>query len=198
MAHQWSLRGLAILACAIGLHAQDPNAPAQAPAPAGLETDWDAAATLRAISEHADRLLPLLEKIDVYAWVEKGASDTYLAQLQSSKVQARALSESAKMLAASPQKLSASFDLYLRIKGLDSMLGSLQEGIRKYQGPAVAQSLASLQAEGSASQERFQRYIVELASQRERDLEVMDHEAQRCRAIVTQAAPKTSGPVRKK
>ena len=99
------------------------------------------------------------------------------------------------MLAAKPQKLSGSLELFLRMKGLETMLTSLGEGIRKYQGPAVAQALASLQAEGGANQERFQRYIVELAAQRERDLEVMDHEAQRCRAIVTQATPK---PVRKK
>jgi hypothetical protein len=184
-------RGLALLTCAAALYAQ---ASAQKPV-AGLETDWDIAVTLRAIGAHAERLLPMLEKIDVYAWVEKGASDTYLSQLQSSKVQARALSEGAKMLAASPQKLSASLELFLRINGLETMLTSLEEGIRKYQGPAGAQALASLEAENGANRERFQRYIVELAAQRERDLEVMDHEAQRCRTIVTQAAPK---PGRKK
>lgn len=132
----------------------------------------------------------MLEKIDVYAWVEKGASDTYLAQLQSSKVQARAVTESAKMLAASPEKLSASLELYLRISALEAMLNSLQEGIRKYQGPSDAMALASLEAQNGGNRDRFQRYIVELATQRERDLEVMDHEAQRCRAIVTQATPK--------
>jgi len=187
------VRGLAIISCAVSaLYAQG-SAEKQ---PAGLEMDWDIAATLQAISAHEEKLLPMLEKIDVYAWVEKGASDTYLAQLQSSKVQARALSESARMLAASPQRLSASLELYLRINTLETMLTSLQEGIRKYQGPADAMALASLEAQDSGSRERFQRYIVELAGQRERDLEVMDHEAQRCRAIVTQAAPPK--PVRKK
>jgi hypothetical protein len=191
VANHRALRGLALFTCAAALVAQ---APTQNPPP-GLETDWDIAVTLKAISAHAERLLPLLEQIDVYAWVEKGASDTYLAQLQSSKVQARALSEGAKMLAASPQKLSASLELFLRINGLDTMLTSLEEGIRKYQGPAGAQAIASLEAENGANLERFQRYIVDLAAQRERELEVMDHEAQRCRGIVTQAAPR---PGRKK
>jgi hypothetical protein len=99
------------------------------------------------------------------------------------------------MLAGNPQKLSASLELFLRIEGLEAMLTSLEEGIRKYQGPADAMALASLEAQNGGDRERFQRYIVELAAQRERDLDVMDHEAQRCRAIVTQAAPK---PVRKK
>ena len=179
------------MTCAAALYAQAPTQNQVA----GLETDWEIAATLQAIGAHAGGLLPMLEKIDVYAWGEKGASDTYLAQLQSSKVQARALAESAKMLAASPQKLSASLELFLRMNGLETMLTSLEEGIRKYQGPADAMAVASLEAENGANRERFQRYIVELAAQRERELDVMDREAQRCRAIVTQAAPKT---VRKK
>ena len=99
------------------------------------------------------------------------------------------------MLAANPQKLSGSLELFLRIEGLETMLASLGEGIRKYQGPADAMALASLEAENGVNRERFQRYIVELAAQRERELEVMDHEAQRCRAIVTQAPPR---PIRKK
>ena len=177
--------------CAAGLWAQAPAADQ----PAGIETDWEIGMTLQAIGAHAERLLPMLENINVYQWVEKGASDTYLAQLQSSKVQARALAESAKMLAASPLRLSASLELYLRMNALDTMLTSLQEGIRKYQGPSEANALASLEAQNGGNRDRFQRYIVELAAQRERDLEVMDHEAQRCRSIVTQAPPK---PIRKK
>jgi hypothetical protein len=191
VANHWALRGLPLFTCAVALCAQAPSQKQIA----GLETDWEIAATLQAISAHADRLLPMLEKIDVYAWVEKGASDTYLTQLQSSKVQVRALSEGAKLLSASPQKLSASLELFMRINGMETMLASLEEGIRKYQGPADAMAVASLEAEDGVNRERLQRYIVELAAQRERDLEVMDHEAQRCRAIVTQAAPK---PVRKK
>ena len=35
------------------------------------------------------------------------------------------------------------------------MFGSLQEGIRKYQGPQTAQTLAALYAEGGANRERF-------------------------------------------
>lgn len=190
MANHCALRGLALITCAAALYAQAPAEPAQKET-AGLEPDWDIAVTLREISAHADRLLPMLEKIDVYAWVEKGASETYLAQLQSSKVQARALAEGAKMLASNPQRLAASLELFLRINGLENMLTSLEEGIRRYQGPADAQALASLEAENGASRDRFQTYIVNLATQRERDLEVMDREAQRCRAIVTQVAPKT-------
>ena len=66
------------------------------------------------------------------------------------------------------------------------MLNSLEEGVRKYQSPAEASALASLEAENGANRDRFQKYIVNLAAEREQDLAVMDREAQRCRGILTQ------------
>ena len=176
-----ALRGLLFLTCAAALFAQ---APSPAPQTAGLETDWDIRPVLTEISAHAGRLLPALDKIDVHAW--KGASETYIAQLQSSKEQARALSAGAKALAANPEHLSAALEVYFRIQGLDSMLNSLVEGVRKYQSPAEASALASLEAENGANRDRFQKYIVNLAAEREQDLAVMDREAQRCRGILTQ------------
>ncbi len=78
-------------------------------------------------------------------------------------------------------------ELYFRMQGIDSMLASVEEGMRKYQNPASAQALASLQAEAGANRDRLQRYIVNLAAQREQELHVMDQEAQRCRGTVDRA-----------
>ena len=75
------------------------------------------------------------------------------------------------------------------------MLNSLEAGLRKYQTVADAQALAALNAENGANRDRLQRYIVNLAAQREQDYQVMDREAQRCRGVLTQAPPK---PVKKK
>ena len=175
-----------LLACAAALGAQG-AAPTQ---PDGLEADWEIAPVLREIGAHASRLLPALDKIDVKSWVEKGASDTYAAQLQSSIEQAKALAAGAKALASNPSQLAASIELFLRIQALESMLTSLEQGARRYQGPADAQALARLGAENGANRERFQRYIVNLAEAREREFKAMDREAQRCRAVLTQAPPK--------
>jgi hypothetical protein len=176
-----ALRGLILWACAAALYGQ--AQPAQQLRPAGLEPDWDIGAVLQEMSAHAARLLPVLDRVDVKAWIEKGASDTYAAQLQSSKDQARAFADGARDLARDPEKLSVSLELLFRIQGLETMLGSLEEGIRKYQGPALAATLASLAAENGANRDRFQRYIVNLAAEREQQFQVMDHEAQRCRGI---------------
>jgi hypothetical protein len=179
----FALRGLAVLACAAALCAQTPAAP---PQQAGFETSWEIAPVLQEISAHAGRLLPELDKIDVQAWVRKGASNTYAAQLESSKQQAKAIAAEAKVLAGNPEKLSASLRLLFRIQGLDTMLDSLEDGIRKYQSPAEAQALTGLAAENGANRDRLQGYIVNLAAEREQDLRVMDREAQRCRDMLIQ------------
>jgi hypothetical protein len=189
------LRGLILWACAAALYGQTQPAHQQ---PAGLEPDWDISVILQEMSTHAGRLLPVLDQIDVKAWVEKGASDTYAAQLQSSKDQAKAFADGARDLARNPEKLSASLELLFRVQGLETMLGSLEEGIRKYQDPAVAQKLASLEAENGANRDRFQKYIVNLAAEREQQFLVMDREAQRCRGILTTQPAASPNSGRKK
>jgi len=141
---------------------------------------------LKEIGSHATRLAPTLDRINVNAWIEKGASDTYAAQLQSAKEQVDAVARGAAVLANNPQQLSAALELFFRIEGIESMLGSLEEGMRKYQKPSDAQALVALEAENGANRDRLQHYIVNLAAQREHDYQVMDREAQRCRGVLTQ------------
>ncbi len=186
------VRTLTFRACAAAVCAQDGATSAR---PAGLEADWEIAAVLREIGAHAERLAPLLDKVDAKSWVEKGASDTYAAQLQSAKEQTNAVAREAKALASRPEKLSAALELHFRIQSLETILSSLEEGARKYQNPAIAQALASQAAENGANRDRLQRYIVNLAAQREQEYQAMDREAQRCRGILTQAPPR---PGRKK
>ncbi|MGD0776028.1 MAG: hypothetical protein ABSC05_24695 [Candidatus Solibacter sp.] len=171
------------------------QAPSSKPPAAGLEPAWDVAVVVQEIGANAGQLLPVLDRLDAPAWVAKGASDTYVEQLESSKQQMRALAGDAQALARNPEKLSAALQLFFRIQGLETMLTSLEEGARKYQSPEVAQSLAALFGEGGANRERFRGYIVNLASEREHQFEVMDREAQRCRAtlMAPQPPPKSAG-----
>jgi hypothetical protein len=189
-----------LIACAAALGAQTPgqnpqsaiqpipqqSLPQQPPSqPVGLETDWEIGGVLKEIAAHASRLTPALDRIDARSWAEQGASETYGDQLQSAKDQARALNDGAADLVKNPERLSALLDVFFRIQAIDSMLGSVEEGIRKYGYKPDAQTLASLQAESGANRDRLQRYIVNLAAEREREFQAMDREAQRCRAVVT-------------
>lgn len=175
------------MACSTVLVAQS-----AAPAPAGLLPDWDIRAILQEMSAHATRLGPVLAQINTKVWVAKGASETYNTQLQSSKDQARAMADGAKALVQNPERLSACLELYFRITGLDEMLASLEDGVRKYQDPALAANLASVAAENGANRDRFRTYIVNLAAEREQVCAIMDREAQRCRDAVVSQPPAAS------
>lgn len=178
------LRSLLFVSLAALLQGQAPASPQ-----AGLVPDWDIRVILEEISAHAGRLQPLLDRIDAKGWVAKGASETYAAQLQSCKEQARAMAGGAKALAQNPEKLSASLELYFRLAGLEDMLASVGDGVRRYQSAALAQQLAAAVAENGANRNRLQTYIINLATQREQECAVMDQEAQRCRGILATQPP---------
>jgi hypothetical protein len=187
------LEGVLFVACAAALHAQQLTP--------GMTPDWDMRPILQEIGAHGTRLLEVLEKIETKAWERQGASETYSVQLQSSKDQARAVVDEASALMRQPDKLSKSLEFYFRIQALEAMAGSLSDGIRKYQNAELAQSLESLVAENGANRNRWQRYIVDLAAEREREFAVMDHEAQRCRGILAKqpvAPPSSKGASRGK
>ena len=185
-----TLPGLTLLACAAALFAQaPPAAPAQPP---GLETVWDIT-NLKGVFFLMQRLLPLLDRLDTKAWEAKGASATYALLLQSSKEQCKALADGARSLARNPERLSLDIELFFRIQAVENMLGSLEEGIRKYQGAAEAQELLALEAENGENRDRLQRYIVNLAAAREQQFQVMDKEAQRCRGVLSTPARTTPG-----
>jgi len=177
-----------LFACA-GAFSARTQSPATPQEPAGLESDWDIAAVLQQIGAHAARVIPALERADAASWAAKGAPDAYAAQLQSSKDQARALADSAKAVAANPEALSTELQVLFREQSLETMLGSVAEAMRKYQSADAAQELVALTAESGADRDRLERYVVNLAAEREKEFQVMDQEAQRCRALVLAPPP---------
>jgi len=91
-----------------------------------------------------------------------------------------------------PETLSAALEVLFREQGLETMLGSVAEAMRKYQSADSAQELVALTAEGGANRDRLQQYVVNLAAEREKEYQVMDKEAQRCRGMVLAAPPTTA------
>jgi hypothetical protein len=85
--------------------------------------------------------------------------------------------------------MSLALKAFFRMQSVEFALGSLENAARKYQTAAAADSLTSLAAENGANRERFQQYIVELARRREEEYQIMDHEAQRCREILSRQPP---------
>ncbi|HEX3742495.1 MAG TPA: hypothetical protein VHW09_01135 [Bryobacteraceae bacterium] len=181
-------RGLMLFAC-VGAFCARTQAPAAPQQSAGLESDWEIAAVLQKLGDHAARMIPILDRADAQQWNAKGAPAAYAEQLQSGKDQARALADSAKALAGDPETLSAELQLLFREQGLEMLLNSVAEAERKYQSPAAAQELVAAAAESGGDRDRLQQYVVNLASEREKEFKVMDEETQRCRAQLLAIPP---------
>ena len=176
-----SLASFTLLLCTVPLRAQSSPPPQT---DASVAPVWDVRNVIEDLAKHSERMLAVFDQIDPKTWSERGASETYAAQLQSCKEQTKAVVQGARQLVHNPEKLSAGLDLYIRMAALDNMTHSLEEGIRKYQNPAVAELLASVAGTGNRNREQFQGYLVELATEREKQFSVMDQEAQRCRGIL--------------
>jgi hypothetical protein len=157
--------------------------------PAGLEPAWDIAVVLEEIGVNATRVLPALNGMDPNGWVARGASETYVAQWQSAREQVKAIADAAKVQSKYPERLSGDLELFFRMEAVERMVGSIAEAARRYGSADAARQLESLYAEGGSNRERFRRYIVNLAAERERQFEVMDKEAQRCRATLMAPVP---------
>ena len=81
---------------------------------------------------------------------------------------------------------------------MESTFGSVIEGIRKYQNPALADLVQAVMGENSTNRDRLRQYIQDLAEQKEQEFRVVDQEAQRCReTLLHQPSSQERKPVKK-
>jgi hypothetical protein len=160
----------------------------------GLQVDPQILTVFSGISQHAARLEPMLGQVRPNDWIAKGASDTYAAQLSSSRQGIAAIQSDMAALAQHPDRMSDCMKALFRVLAVHQTLDSLMGGLRKYQNPALADLIESVAAEDRADLDRLQQYILELASDKEEQFNVMDKEAQRCRAILSRQPAATPTP----
>ena len=118
------------------------------------------------------------------------ARPIYVTQWKTSQQQCKALVTDARALAGTPDKLTDVLKVLFRVQFLEIAMGSLEEGLRKYQNPALAELLNGTRAENLPNREKLQQFAIDLADQREQEYKVADAEAQRCRGqLVTKPRP---------
>lgn len=138
------------------------------------------------ISRHASRLDPMLQQVRVKDWIAKGAPDTYAKQLASAQGQIARITAAMASLAQKPDKMQDSMRALFQVQGFHRLLDSLMGGLRRYQNPALADLIQAVAAEDQADLEKLQQYILDLIDEKEREYQVIDREAQRCRASLAQ------------
>ncbi|MFB3778192.1 MAG: hypothetical protein ACE141_11290 [Bryobacteraceae bacterium] len=167
------------------------------PQSAGVPQEWEVRRDLSSLVEQTGRLRPLLDAVKTAEWVDKGAPASYASQWKAVVDESDYLARSAHELAADPERLTLALETYLRLESLDAQLNSLNEGIRRYQNPALADLIRGAMTDGAPARDRLRRYVVQLAALKEDQLRVADQEAQRCRTILLQKAPAQKGPGQK-
>ncbi len=143
-------------------------------------------ALVQSLQTQAQRLRPLLDRIKPESWLSRGAPAAYVQQLRSSQAELRYTMQSSDAFAKQPERLPLALDTYFRMQSMDTVLGSLIEGIRKYQNPGDAALVQGVINENSGNRDRLREYIRELANEKEKEFEIADREAQRCRGALTQ------------
>ena len=185
---------LSLLAALPGLPALRAQQPAVASAV--LPSDQQLLTLLRSVSAHALNLLPLLDQVHASDWVSRGAPETYALQLASARRQIQGIEADFTALASHPDHMQDCMRALFRVQTFHRSLDTLLGGLRKYQNPALADLIQSVAAEDQEDLGKLQDYLLELANQKEQEYLVVDHEAQRCRAILSRepATPRKNAP----
>jgi hypothetical protein len=147
----------------------------------GIAPEWDVKANMAALIDDAKRLEPLLDKVKMAEWQERGAPEAYIRQLKSSQATVQNVIAATAALARDPDRLTVALDAFFHMEKMEILLGSLKEGVRRYQSPEVANELTNVLAANSIHRDRLRLHLVELANTREQEFKIMDQEAQRCR-----------------
>jgi hypothetical protein len=159
----------------------------------GVMQEWEVQKLLQNLEAQTKHLPGVIEQIKPETWVARGAPDTYQEQWKSSQDEVKYLLASSDALIKQPERLTVALETYLRMEAAEKMLGSLIEGIRKYQNPALAVLVQGVVDENSSNRDKLRQYIQDLAAQKEQEFMVADREAQRCRATLMRQPKPTSG-----
>ena len=153
-------------------------------------TEQDVITILNGISQHFARLEPMLEQVRAKTWEEKGAPETYAIQYKRVQDQIRKQQQDLATLAQHTDNLQEGMRELYKIQAFHRSLTSVMEGLRKYQNPALADLISAVAAEDQTLQDRFQYYLIQLASDKDVQYQMVDKESQRCRALLSkQPAP---------
>jgi hypothetical protein len=150
----------------------------------GVSTEWDARKMLEALTLQTEHFKSVIGRVKPDGWVANGAPQTYVAQWTTAQNEMNYMLASIEALAKQPERLPLALDAYFRMQAMESTFGSVIEGVRKYQNPAMADLLQGVVNENSANRDKLRQFLTDLATQKEQEFQVIDKEAQRCRGVL--------------
>jgi hypothetical protein len=160
---------------------------------AGVESEWDVRKLAVNLQTQANHIQPVIGRVQPDALLANGAPGAYVVQWKTAQAELRYFLDSSAALAKQPERLTLALDTYFRMQALEGTLGSVIEGIRKYQNASLAGLIQDIMSENSANRDKLRQYIQDLAAQKEQEFQVADREAQRCRGLLLRQPPARTG-----
>lgn len=154
--------------------------------PAGAPADWDMRPRIEKLNKDLAPLKPVFDQIKPGSWTMEGGPEAYQRQQKACLDDLSYVQNALARWAAQPDKLSLMLETLIRIETMNQQAISLGQGVRKYQNPAVADILDSMLNSLSGDLEWLRAQSLEMAQQREKEVEVAQKEAQRCRTQILQ------------
>ena len=161
-----------------------------AQAPPGAAPDWDQRPRIEKLGRDVALLKPIFDRIQPESWTVEGGSEAYQKQHKACLDGLSGVQNAIARWSAQPDRLSLMLETLIRIESLDQQAISLSQGVRHYQNPAVADLLDSILGSFSGGLEWLRAQSLEMAEQREKELDVAQKEAQRCRTQILQPRPR--------
>jgi hypothetical protein len=155
----------------------------------GIPAEWSVRQQLVDLKTKFEAIPPELSKVDLNRWKNDGVAVAYLTQFESIQVQLNSLALAIEDLSRTPEKLSVALEIFLRFDSLDSMQRSVMEAVRKYEQAELADAIEAKFVESAPARNNFRTYLLDLASSRDREFDVLLTEAQRCRVDKNAPAP---------
>ncbi len=164
----------------------------------GVRPDWEIRELAARLEKNAGVIDGLLGRLKPEEWSSRGAPSAYVEQVKQTRQFNSYLILQAQALGREPAKLSVALDTFLRLDHLQSLLDSVTAGVRQYQNASLAELMATAVGQNLAVREQLKEYARDLAVEREKEWEIANQEAQRCRAMLSRrppaAAPKKTSP----
>lgn len=149
------------------------------------------------LNSEIEKLQPLLDRLHPQEWIDNGAPPTYVTQYQDTQDRVKDAVRASKALAARTDSLSLAIDAYFRMEALENVARSLEQGVRKYGEPRMADQLAALISQDFSNRQRLREYLTDLSVEREQEFKIADEEAQRCRGIISREPVATPSRTRR-
>ena len=165
------------------------SAAAQQP---GVPPPWEVKKAIAELEKYSQTVENLLAQLRPAEWIKDGAPELYRQQWQQARQVNGQVRSQAQALAEQPEKLTLALDTFFRLDYLESLLESVNGGVRKYQNAALGDLLSAAISRNSAAREGLREYVQQLATDRENEWEVAHREAQRCREVLSKQPPSPS------